>query len=106
MDRFRTRQALHTQGCFKATNPRLRAESYETVCHVIVDPTTIPCLSFISPAGTTCFVQAYEVVYTYGQTELKAQLRWMEGVREDFVLFYCSIILMISAQDEEKRYFY
>ena len=50
-------------------------------------------------------MQAYEVVYTYGQTEFKAQLRWMEGVCNEFrhfLLCRCSDDFCI--QDEEKWY--
>lgn len=57
------------------------------MCHVMVDATQIPCLNFISPVGLPCFVQAYDVVYTYGQTEFKAQLRWKERVRDKFYHF-------------------
>jgi len=57
------------------------------MCHVVVDATKIPCVSFTSPVGSRCFVQVYDVVYTYGQTEFKAQLRWMERVCEDSVPF-------------------
>ena len=44
--------------------------------------------------GSPCFTQAYEVVYIYGQTELKAQLRWKEGVCDRFHPFYYATILM------------
>jgi len=61
-------------------NPwRPRADNYETACRVVVDAKEIPCFCFISPLGP-CFAQPYEVVYIYGQTEFKAQLRWEEGV--------------------------
>ena len=62
--------------------------------HVVVDATKIPYLSFISAMGSPCFTQAYEVVYIYGQTELKAQLRWKEGVCDRFHPFYYATILM------------
>lgn len=71
-------------GDFKMSNSQLWTENYETMCHVVVDATKIPCISFISPVGIPCFAQAYEVVYTYGQTVFKAQLRWTEGVCSEF----------------------
>jgi len=53
----------------------LEPEKYEIVCHVEVDPREIPHFTCISPMGPY-FVQPYDVVYTHGQTEFKAQLRW------------------------------
>ena len=46
----------------------------------MVDEREIPCFGFISKLGLPCFGQVYEVVYIYGQTEFKAQLRWEDGV--------------------------
>lgn len=76
------------------------------MCHVIVDATEIPCLSFVSRVGIPCFAQVYEVVYIYGQTELKAQLRWKEGVCDKFSPFRLrNHSDDFHTQDEEKRYF-
>lgn len=71
---------------------------------MVVDASEIPCRRFISPVGIPCFIQAYEVVYTYGQVELKAQLRWTKGVCDESrlsMLFSHSDRLCV--QDEEKR---
>lgn len=35
----------------------------------------------MSPLGFPFFVQEFEVIYIYGQTEFKAQVAWMEEVR-------------------------
>lgn len=64
-----------------------RADNYETVCHVVVDTKKIPHFVFISPIGLPCFIKEYKVVYTYGQTEFSAQLRWKEEVRDEFYRF-------------------
>ena len=72
---------------------------------MVVDASEIPCRRFISPVGIPCFIQVYEVVYTYGQIELKAQLRWTEGVRDEFSLsMLCGCSYYFCTQDEEKRY--
>jgi hypothetical protein len=57
---------------------------------VVIDAKEIPCAVFMSRMGLPCFVQDYEVVYTYGQTELKAQLRWTEEVCDEVFKFSMS----------------
>ena len=78
------------------------------MCHVKVDAEKIPCFAFISPMGFSCFVQAYEVVYTYGQTEFKAQLRWEEEVFDQFFYVRCHNRSNhhFRTQGEEKRCFH
>ena len=72
---------------------------------MVADAREIPCLRLISPVGIPCFMQAFEVVYIYGQTELKAELRWMEEVRDEFRLSrLCNYSDNFRTQDEEKRY--
>jgi hypothetical protein len=70
---------------------------------VVVDAREIPCLRFISPLGIPGFIQAYEVVYTYGQTELKAQLRWVEEVCDEVRHSKCVAILTISAHRRKRN---
>ena len=55
------------------------------MCHIVVDAKEVPCFVLPSPMGFPCFVQPYEVVYIYGQTEFKAQLRWTEEVRDELL---------------------
>ena len=73
------------------------------MCHVKVDAEKIPCFAFISPMGFSCFVQAYEVVYTYGQTKFKAQLRWEEEVFDQFFYADATIVLIIISGHRAKR---
>jgi len=63
---------------------------------VVVDVKEIPCLRFISPMGIPCFLQAYEIVYIHGKTELKAQVRWMEEVRAaHFVILDPTLMIFV-----------
>jgi len=72
---------------------------------VVVDASEIPRRRFIPPMGFPCFIQVYEVVYTYGQIELKAYLRWTEGVCDESCLsMLCGHSDYFCKQDEEKRY--
>ena len=48
--------------------------------HIRVDASKAPCIAGMSPLGFPVFIQEFEVIYIYGQTEFKAQLAWMEGV--------------------------
>ena len=67
------------------------------MCQVVFDAREIPSLRLVSPMGTPCFFQRYKVVYFYGHTEeLKAQVCWMEEVRDEFRYFDYATILTIS----------
>lgn len=70
---------------------------------MVVNASEIPCRRFISPVGIPCFIQAYEVVYTYGQIELKAQLRWTEGVCDKSRLSMYVAILIIFAHRTKRN---
>jgi len=50
------------------------------MAHIPVDASKAPYIIGMSPLGFPIFIQKYEVIYIYGQTEFKAQLAWTEGV--------------------------
>ena len=56
-------------------------DKFKTICHISVDASKAPCTPAMSPLGFPIFVQEFEVVFIYGQTEFKAQIAWMEEVR-------------------------
>jgi len=68
------------------------------MCHIVADGTKIPFFHRMSPVGVPCFIQIYDVVYTCGQTEFKAQLRWMEEVLMNFVLVTTTILIISTCR--------
>ena len=53
---------------------------YKTISNISVDASKVPCMVGMSPLGFPIFIQEFEVIYIYGETEFKAQLAWMEEV--------------------------
>jgi len=55
------------------------------MCNISFDAPDAPCsVGLRSLLGFPIFVQEFEVIYIYGQTELKAQIAWKEEVCLDF----------------------
>ena len=54
--------------------------SYEQVCTVEADTSTIVPTKKKSPAGETYYTMSYEIVLLFGLTELKAQIAYKENV--------------------------
>jgi len=46
-----------------------------------MDVSKAPCIAGMSPLGFPLFIQLFEVIYIYGETEFKAQASWKEEVR-------------------------
>ena len=55
-------------------------EKFQEMCNISVDAPDAPCSVGRSLLGFPIFVQEFEVIYIYGQTELKAQVTWQEEV--------------------------
>ena len=55
-------------------------ENYKTISRISVDVTKPKCMMGMSPFRFPIFVQEFEVIYIYGQTEFKAQVAWKEEV--------------------------
>jgi hypothetical protein len=57
-----------------------KIENYTTVCRLVGDLSQIPKRDVNSRDGKTYYAVRYDVVLHFGLTELKGQLRWLEGV--------------------------
>jgi len=55
---------------------------FKTISNISVDASKVPYTIGMSLLGFPIFIQEFEVIYIYGQTEFKAQLAWMEGGTE------------------------
>lgn len=53
---------------------------FKIMSHISVDASKAPCIPAISLLGFPIFIQEFEVIYIYGQTEFKAQVIWTEEV--------------------------
>lgn len=56
-------------------------ENIKKLAHISVDGGKVPCNLGVTLLGLPIFIQEYEIVYIFGETELKAQVAWKEGVR-------------------------
>ena len=56
-------------------------DQYKTLSHIHIDAANVPCVARMSPLGLPIFIQAFEIIYIYGETEFKAQVAWKENVR-------------------------
>ena len=56
-------------------------DEYKTLSHIHVNAENVPCLPRMSPLGFPIFIQEFEIIYIYGETEFKAQIAWKEDVR-------------------------
>ncbi|KAF9650957.1 hypothetical protein BDM02DRAFT_3184899 [Thelephora ganbajun] len=66
-------------------------DKFQTMAHISVDATKAPYITGMSLLGFPIFIQEFEVIYIYGQTEFKAQLAWMEDdveKRSDVAVLY------------------
>ena len=64
-------------------------ERFSELCTISADVSRVPELCLIGPGGP-CFVHAFSVVLSFGLTELKAKISWMENVRIVFVSLIAS----------------
>ena len=55
-------------------------ENYTHLCDIALDLSTVPLISRQNSAGKTYYSLDYDVVLSFGLTELKAQVAWLEKV--------------------------
>ena len=55
--------------------------NYKKLAHISVDGGKVPSIPRMSPLGFPVFIQEFEVIYIFGETEFKAQVAWKEDVR-------------------------
>lgn len=66
-------------------------ENFKKLAHISVDGGKVPCIPRMSPLGFPVFIQEFEVIYIFGETEFKAQVAWKEDVRlRGTHLVYCN----------------
>ena len=58
----------------------MMVDKYKTLSHIHVDAENVPCAAGMSPLGFPIFIQRFEIIYIYGETEFKAQIAWEEDV--------------------------
>jgi len=58
-----------------------KIESFTTACRLVADLSQIPKRKVQGKDGETYYDVYYDVILLFGLTELKAHLRWMDGVR-------------------------
>ena len=56
-------------------------DKYKEICHISADASKAPYTVGMSLLGFPIYVQEFEMIYIYGQTEFKAQVAWTEEVR-------------------------
>ena len=80
--------------------------NFKTISHISVDASKVPCIAGMSPLGFPVFIQQFEVIYIYGQTEFKAQVSWKEEVclSRTILGLLANIPTTPPPQDTEKRY--
>ena len=58
------------------------AENYSRLCKIVTDLSTLPLTTRQNPTGETYYRADYDIVLSFGLTELKAQVAWQdENVR-------------------------
>ncbi|KAF8805109.1 hypothetical protein BYT27DRAFT_7192750 [Phlegmacium glaucopus] len=70
--------------CYRGSIPRPRwkdvdSENYSKLCRVVADLSTMPLTPRKNPAGETYYRADYDIVLSFGLTELKAQVAWHDG---------------------------
>ena len=54
-------------------------DKFETLCHIIADISSAPCVSKFAPTGKTVYSRNYDVILLVGLTELRAQVGWIDS---------------------------
>jgi hypothetical protein len=62
-------------------------ENYSHLCDIALDLSTVPLISRQNSAGKTYYSVDYDVVLSFGLTELKAQVAWFNE-KVSCLLFY------------------
>ena len=65
------------------------AGNYSRLCKVMADLSTMPLTPRKNPAGETYYKAVYDIVLSFGLTELKAQIAWLD--ENVGVFIYCNI---------------